>query len=164
MLETWPFLVVCKVSRNTLEWGLGSWKEGVTPKAVSVAASLYQFCLDHVTKTSLLLIRLKAECIIHQNVVLTSKTPGKSMSCVGQSSASGLAGTEDFFGRRLCDRWIKCCCYLSTKFALLLTKELAFHVLWSSIPHQNQRIWLWFSPSVLLLKVISSCLKRHLCR
>lgn len=97
---------------------------------------------DHVTKTSLLLIRLKAECIIHQNVVLTSKTPGKSMSCVGQSSASGLAGTEDFSGRRLCDRWIKCCCYLSTKFALLLTKELAFYVLWSSIPHHKQRIWL----------------------
>lgn len=76
-----------------------------------------------------LLIRLKTEYIIYQNVVLTSKTPGKSMSCVGQSTVSGLARIEDFSRRRLGDRWIKYCCYLSTKFAFLLTKELVFDVL-----------------------------------
>lgn len=110
---------------------------------------LYQFSLDHVMKTNLLLIRLKAEYVTYRNVALTSETPGKSVLCVGQSSASGPAGTEDFSGRRLGDRGIKCCCYRSTKFVLLLlTKELVLDVLWSSTP------WLWFSPSVPLLKVI----------
>lgn len=64
---------VPKASRSVLEDEIGSSKEGVTPKAVPVAVSLYSFWLHHVMGTSLLFVTLKAEYVTCQNVVLNQQ-------------------------------------------------------------------------------------------
>lgn len=83
---------------------------------------------------------LKAEYITYQNAVLNWQDYWTVDSCVQQSVASCLVGTGDFFGMRLCNRWIKHQCHLATEFAVLFTKEFVFDFCGAAYLYK-QRIW-----------------------